>query len=360
MSETRDPFAVVDATGAELSGLASAHGEDAQRLADLFERGTPLNTRIAYERDMAYAAAWKKLAFDEGLHWPERREVAIRFVLDHSEDMAARPSGDPHRCVMEALVRKKLKRSISSPAPSTLDRYISSWRTMHRLRGLGSPFDDPLVKTQLMKARRANARVGRARKSKNPVTRSVLDQLLAPIIDDAPGLRDRAIFLFAWASGGRRPSEVSGLHYKMLDLKRYETAGVIDIRLHGTKTTIAGETPALLIRGAAADAMKNWLTMARISEGWVFRRIDRLHRVSEAPLTTHGLNYILRRRLEAAGLDPAFASAHGFRSGFMTDCSKLGISLSEAMRLSLHKSVAQAVSYYQEAELDENAATRLI
>lgn len=356
----REPKAVIDATAAELAGLAASAPDDAARLADLFERGTPRNTRIAYERDLAYIAAWKRLAFCEALDWPERREVAIRFVLDHSEDLAARAKGDPHRATMEALAAAGLRRSIAPPAPPTLDRIISSWRAMHRLRGLDSPFDDPLVKAQRTKARKAVATGGRRRRSANAITLDVLEALLEALPEDAAGFRDRALFLFAWTSGGRRPSEVAGLRREMLDLARFETDRIIDIRLHGTKTTGADETPALLIRSAAADAMERWLRLGRIAAGPVFRRIDQAHRISSEGLTTHGINHILKKRLEEAGYPRDYASAHGFRSGFLTDCARLGIPLGEAMRLSLHKSPAQAMAYYQEAELERNKATMIL
>ena len=345
--------------GAEAPLPGPAATDDAARLAQLFARGTPENTQIAYERDMAYAAAWKQLAFGAALEWPERREVAARFILDHSEPLGDRPRDDPHRRAMETLVRRGLRRSLAPPAPSTLRRWISTWRTMHRLRGLASPFEDPLIRTELAKSGKANARAPR-RKSANPVTIEVLEEVLAALPADLPGLRDRALFLFAWASGGRRPSEVAGLHLNMLDFARFRPEGIVDTRLAGTKTTEAGETPRLLIRGAAASAMRDWLDAARIRDGWVFRRIDRAGRLAEAPLTPAGVNHILKTRLEAAGYDRAYASAHGFRSGFLTSCAKFGVPLAEAMRLTLHRSVRQAVAYYQEHEVDGNSATRLL
>lgn len=60
--------------------------EDQAALEDLFRRGTPENTRRAYEADMAYVAAWKRLSFGGALDWPEAEEVALRFLLDHSRD----------------------------------------------------------------------------------------------------------------------------------------------------------------------------------------------------------------------------------------------------------------------------------
>src|SRR5206468_10248396 len=56
------------------------------------------------------------------------------------------------------------------------------------------------------------ARRPRGRKSDRPVTRDVLDQLLATCDAERPAdLRDRALLLVAFASGGRRRSEAAAL-----------------------------------------------------------------------------------------------------------------------------------------------------
>jgi integrase len=72
------------------------------------------------------------------------------------------------------------------------------------------------------------------------------------------------------------------------------------------------------------------------------------------------VNAILKARCTRAGLDPSLFSAHGLRSGFMTEAGKQGVPLPEAMQLSQHRSVQQAARYYNEAEIDKGNAVRLI
>lgn len=62
---------------------------EADALADLYRRGTPDNTQRAWERDLAYIAAWKRATYDAPLSWPEQEAVALRFVLDHAQDLGA-------------------------------------------------------------------------------------------------------------------------------------------------------------------------------------------------------------------------------------------------------------------------------
>ena len=53
-------------------------------------------------------------------------------------------------------------------------------------------------------------------------------------------------------------------------------------------------------------------------------------------------------------------SAHGLRSGYLTEAANRGIPLAEAMQQSLHKSVTQAASYYNNAERKNGRAARLM
>jgi integrase len=69
---------------------------------------------------------------------------------------------------------------------------------------------------------------------------------------------------------------------------------------------------------------------------------------------------VLKKRCQRAGLDPLLFSAHGLRSGFMTEAGRRGVPLPDAMRLSQHRSVQQAARYYNEAELERGLAVRLI
>ena len=62
---------------------------------------------------------------------------------------------------------------------------------------------------------------------------------------------------------------------------------------------------------------------------------------------------ILKKRCAQAGLDPRTFSAHGLRSGYLTEAARRGVSLQEAMRQSRHRSVQQASSYYNEIEIED-------
>jgi len=349
----RDALLVLPSSGSLLSP------DDEAALTDLYVRGTPPNTVRAYESDLAYITAWKLLNFSADLIWPEPQDVALRFILDHSRDLEKDPPESTARQVAEVLIERGQRKSLACPAPSTLDRKIASWRAFHRMRNLPSPFESPLLRDARSKARRAAARP-QHKKSANPVTRDVLEALLTACGDDLRGLRDRAILCLGWASGGRRRSELSNLDLKDLDRSEFKADGSLRFTMRGSKTTETGRTPGLILKGRAALTVETWIQVAEINDGPLFRPISKADRVLARRLSPDGIAAIMKARLKVAGFEEGFASPHGLRSGFLTQAALDGAPLQSAMRLSLHRSVPQAMAYYDEVEIADNPATELL
>ena len=340
-----------------LPSYAQLSEADEAALTELFRRGTPPNTLRAWERDLAYIAAWKMAAFGRPLAWPEEEKVALRFILDHAQDLTDRP-GRAQDVALE-LVAIGLRIALACPAPATLDRRIASWQAFHRMRNLASPFSAPLVRQARQKARRANARP-RVPKSPRPVTRDILEALLSTCDDSHRGIRDRAMLMLAFASGGRRRSEVTALNVEDIGRDEFTAKGLLWVRLLETKTTKKDQAPELPLKGRAARAVVLWLEVTGIKEGALFRPISKSDRPLPRRLATDALRTILRYRLQLAGYPVDFATPHGLRAGFLTQAALDGAPLAAAMKLSLHRSAAQAQKYYADVEISENPATDLL
>jgi len=343
----------------QTTAAAALSKQDQIALSDLFVRGTPANTLRAYERDLVYITAWKQSAFHGPLAWPETEAVALRFILDHSRDLRGAPPHDTARSTAETLIDARLRKTLACPAPSTLDRRIASWRAFHRMRNLNSPFDAPLLRQARAKGRRANARP-RKPKSQNPITRDILEALLATCDHSLRGTRDRALLMLGWASGGRRRSEITGLMLEDVSLKDYDEKGVIWIDMVGSKTTAKDTTPRLILKGRAADALAFWIEVAPIESGPLFRPVTKCDDALDRNLSPDAVYQILRKRLVLAGYAVDFATPHGLRSGFLTQAALDGAPIQAAMRLSLHRSMAQAQKYYDDVDIAENPASDLL
>jgi len=344
-------------TGLALPVHALLSEADQAALTDLYRRGTPANTLRAWERDLAYVAAWKMASFNQPLAWPEDERVALRFVLDHARDLTGEPG--PARDAAMELIALGLRVALTAPAPATLDRRIASWQAFHRMRNLPSPFAAPLVRQARARARRANARP-RAPKSPRPVTRDVLEALLATCDDSRRGLRDRALLMLAFGSGGRRRSEVVALDVEDIGREDHAGRGLIWVRLLETKTTTRAQAPRLPLKGRAAQAVLDWLAAAGHDRGPLFRPVSKSDRPLPRRMAPDALRTILRHRLRLAGFPVDFATPHGLRAGFLTQAALDGAPLAAAMKLSLHRSAVQAQRYYADVELGENPATDLL
>ncbi len=237
---------------------------------------------------------------------------------------------------------------------------MTSWSILTRWRGLTGAFDGPSLKSALRLAVRASARP-RQRKSRQVVTRDILAKLLDACAGERlVDLRDRALLLTAFASGGRRRSEVAALRVEDItdedpvqadsSIPDSPPLPCLAIRLGRTKTTTSDDDEHVLLIGRPVLALKRWLEEADIKDGAVFRGIDQWGNIDRRALTPQSVNLVLKGRCRQAGLDPTLFSAHGLRSGYLTEAANRGIPLPEAMQQSLHKSVNQAARYYNDAE----------
>ena len=191
--------------------------------------------------------------------------------------------------------------------------------------------------------RRAHAKRGALPRKKDALTRDPLQALLATCDDSLRGKRDRALLLFAWSSGGRRRSEVAGADMQFL---RSLGDGSYSYELTHSKTNQAGvDRPENFkpVAGAAAAALREWLSAANILDGAIFRRIRKGGHVGE-PLSPSAVRDIVMVRCSLAGVDGAY-SAHSLRSGFVSEANRQSIPLAETMAMTGHRSAQSVLGY---------------
>ncbi|XHE16795.1 tyrosine-type recombinase/integrase (plasmid) [Agrobacterium deltaense] len=343
--------------------------QDVETLKHLVERGMGDNTLRALTSDLAYLEAWGLAATGRSLPWPAPEALLLKFVAHHLWDPEKRANDPDHGMpddVDEKLRRQGFLKSIGPHAPDTVRRRLASWSTLTKWRGLNGAFASPALKSAIRLAVRAVPRT-RKRKSAKAVTGDILAKLLATCATDGlRDLRDRAILMVAFASGGRRRSEVAGLRCEQLTVEPpIEVADgpalpSLAIHLGRTKTTSGEEDEVVYLTGRPVEALNVWLAAARIDKGSVFRGIGRWGTVSRRALDPQSVNAILKQRSEMAGLDSGEFSAHGLRSGYLTEAANRGIPLPEAMEQSRHRSVQQASSYYNSETRRSGRAARLL
>ncbi|WP_165869890.1 site-specific integrase [Pseudomonas sp. LS-2] len=104
------------------------------------------------------------------------------------------------------------------------------------------------------------------------------------------------------------------------------------------------ETPALKTL-CPVEAYLNWITVAGIATGPVFRRIDRWGNLSDKAIQPHSLVPMLRRIFREAGLPEDLYSSHSMRRGFATWASANGWDIKALMSYVGWKDMKSALRY---------------
>jgi integrase len=360
--------------------------EDHATLAHLLRRGIGENSLRATRSDLGYLEAWSFACDGEPLVWPPSKEIVLRFIAHHLWDPDQREIDTNHGMpsfVQEALIRSRYLRVEGPHAPSTVQRRISTWRSLCKWRGVEHPFSTPEVSKTLRAAIRASTRHKR-KKSKRMVDIALIEELLDHLdlqIDSAESdnaevaaqrlqaYRDRALLAVMFASGGRRRSEISDLMWGQV----YELEPIITedsehpngipsmgLYLGRTKTTDVGEMATVFLSGRAVTALTDWQAAVSKSSGPVFRRISRWGHVYDTSISAHSVNAVLKKRLAEIGLDPADFSAHGVRAGYITSALKAGIPAPEVMEQTLHRSLETLMGYFSDEQQRKGRAARLL
>ncbi len=185
--------------------------DDLATLRHLLRKGTPENTLRALASDLAYLEACSQAATGGSLPWPAPEALVLKFIAHHLFDPAEQGRDPAHGmpAELERVLKGQRVLKVGGPhAPATVQRRLSSWASIHRWRGWEPATSAPRVRTALKLAVKAANRRPR-RKSERAIVRTVLSEALARCYERTlAGRRDRALLLVAFASGGRRRSEI--------------------------------------------------------------------------------------------------------------------------------------------------------
>ena len=328
-------------------------------IKDLLAEGESANTRRSYQSALRYWQAWYGLRYGQEVQWPLDVACVLQFIVDHAERQTSmgRQSELPES-VDFALVKGGYKARLGPLAPNTLVHRIAVLSKYHQAQGWPNPCQDVHVRELLSRTRKAYAKRGEFAQKKDALTKDLLQQLLHTCDDSLRGKRDRALLLFAWASGGRRRSEVAQADMRFL--RKVGDREYLYTLAHSKTNQYGREAPENQkpVLGAAAIALQEWLQASGITSGAIFRRIRKGDQVAE-PLSPAAVRNIVKMRCELAGLEGDF-SAHSLRSGFVTEAGKRNVPLPDTMALTGHHSVATVLGYFRADSAVRNQAARMM
>lgn len=342
------PSALVPHTTVLALDPEALHARSQAAIDAIYAQSDSVNTLRSYAAALRYWAAWFQLRYREALSLPVPTAAVLQFVVDHveREDQNGALVHELPPAIDAALVAAGFKAAVGLLKLSTVRHRLAVLSKAHQLHGGDNPARAPQVTDLMRRVRKLYASRGLSSTSQPALTRPPLEAMLATCTDGLLGLRDRAILLLGWSSGGRRRSELTSLTVEQV--MRVEDQLYV-FRLSQSKTNQAGNdddpTAVKPITGVAAVALTAWLEAAKITTGALFRRVR--GSAVGGPLTPQAVRVIVKRRARQAGLTDVSYSAHSIRSGFMTEAGRSGMHLRDAMALSEHRTVETAMKYFQ-------------
>ena len=347
------------------NGAPKISGELQRQIDDAVEAirvaATPIATWQAYSKALRYFGAWMRLRLGEPLALPVSPEAVKLFVLDHfghAERRAERGGEQSLRLINrmppeidQALVDHGYKSELGLHRMTTINHRLAVLSWAHREGQLVNPCHDPGIRRLQSHCRKLAREIGQAPRTKTAATQSGLDQMLASCDNSLEGKRDRALLLFGWTSGGRRRSEIAAAEVRDLEWLSPDTAV---FRMRRSKTGDSGPKP---VKGEAALALTDWLRVAGITEGALFRR---LWGPKVGPrLSGHAIAAIVKRRAALAGVAGDFAG-HSLRRGFVTEASLNSVPLAQTMAMTGHRLTKSVIRYADAGDVLSSKASDLL
>ena len=188
--------------------------------------------------------------------------------------------------------------------PATMTRRLTAITKAHQIAGHPSPatMQQPAVSETLKGIRRT---LGTAQQIKAPLLTADVRRMVEALPDNLAGRRDRALLLLGFAGGFRR-SELAALDVE--DVLPTEDGLVVKLRRSKTDPEGKGRDVGIPYGSTPSTcpvrALTAWMTAAGISEGALFRGVDRHGRVGTVRLHKDSVGLVVKRAAEAAGLDP--------------------------------------------------------
>jgi site-specific recombinase XerD len=240
----------------------------------------------------------------------------------------------------------------------TIHRRLNSIAEAHKATGLDSPTSVGMVRNTLKGIRRV---LGTAARPKAPTLtddiRAMVDATDAGLI----GARDRALVLLGFAGAFRR-SELVGLD--ITDCAFGKDGLTVTLRRSKTDQDGAGRKIGIPYGSnpetCPVRTIQAWIEQAALSEGALFRSINRHGQVQAGRLSGIDVARVVKKLALRAGLDATAYAGHSLRAGHATSAAIAGASERSIMNQTGHRSVQMVRRYIRDCSLfRDNSAGKL-
>jgi integrase len=242
--------------------------------------------------------------------------------------------------------------------PGSIHRRLNAIAEAHKAAGLGSPTHSPIVANTMKGIRRT---LGTAPVQKTAALTDDIRGMVDAAGEGVIGARDRALILLGFAGAFRR-SELVGLDVE--DCSFGKDGLTVTLRRSKVDQEAAGRKVGIPY-GANPETcpvrtLQAWLELAGITDGPLFRSINRHGRVKAGRLSGSDVARLVKKLADRGGLEPAKYAGHSLRAGHATSAAISGASERSIMRQTGHRSVQMVRRYIRDGSLfRENSAGKL-
>jgi integrase len=264
-------------------------------------------------------------------------DSGIRHFNQHGGSIPATPT----------MVAEYLANFAGILAVSTLQHRLIAIHRAHTDIHLVSPITDSLVKRTMQGIRRT---VGTKQRQVTALVKDDLLQLMVHVERQGPmkAARDKALLLVGF-SGAFRRSELVALRYE--DMTSFESG--VELLIWRSKTDQEGAGRTVFIphaRGSCCPVktLMNWLSMAGIISGPLFRGINRHDQVvGSKALTPQSVALIVKAsvRLMAGNEAAKMVAGHSLRAGYCTEAATVGLQPYQIREQTGHRSDVTLARY---------------
>ena len=246
-----------------------------------------------------------------------------------------------------AMVAEYLARFAGTLAVATLQHRLIAIHRAHADQRLESPMKDHLVKRTMQGIRRT---LGTKQRRVTALVKDDLLEIMVHIDQQAPmkAARDKALLLIGFAGAFRR-SELVALQYE--DMTQFD--GGVELLIRRSKTDQEGAGRTVFIpyaRGSRCPVkvLKNWLELAGIVAGPLFRPINRHDQVvGSKALTPQSVSLVVKASVRMMSGDEAakMVAGHSLRAGFATQAAMVGLQPYQIREQTGHRSDVTLARY---------------
>lgn len=277
------------------------------------------NTRRAYESDWRHFTDWCESFPASPRCLPADPATVVDYISAHAGKLAV----------------------------ATIRRRLSSIARQHLSAGLANPAESDVVREVLKGLRRSDRRRPAAKRAIGVAELRAMVRAVRRNESEALGVRDAALLLLGFAGGFRR-SELVGLD--LADVEAVKRRGVL-LHVRWSKTDQVGRGRTVGVPfGQHEDtcpvrALRAWLAVRGKHDGPLFVGARGDCVLTRERLSDRAVARLVKRAAELVGLDAREFSGHSLRAGLVTSAKEAGVSDTDIMHVTGHKSVQTLARY---------------